>query len=77
MNSQDDDQQLPISEEELMENVKVTYDVFVQESLETTSHTIEWLNCTKQDPEFANFELNYFLTGTDTEGEASEFILLS
>ena len=48
MNSQDDDQQLPISEEELMENVKVTYDVFVQESLETTSHTIEWLNCTKQ-----------------------------
>jgi hypothetical protein len=43
-NKGDEDAVQPMTEEELMENIKVTYDVFVQHSLDTTSHTIEWIN---------------------------------
>lgn len=39
-----EEQVQPMTEEELMENIKVTYDVFVQHSLDTTSHTLEWIN---------------------------------
>lgn len=38
----------PIAEEDLMENARVTYDIFVQNSLEATSHTLEWLPYTHQ-----------------------------
>jgi len=37
-----------IAEEDVMENAKVTYDVFVQNSLDATSHTLEWLNLTHE-----------------------------
>jgi len=40
---QDDGEEEPIGEEDLMENARVTYDIFVQNSLEATSHTLEWL----------------------------------
>jgi hypothetical protein len=38
----------PIAEEDMMENARVTYDIFVQNSLEATSHSLEWLNYTHQ-----------------------------
>ena len=38
----------PIAEEDLMENARVTYDIFVQNTLEATSHTLEWLPKTIQ-----------------------------
>ncbi len=40
---QNEEEEEPIAEEDLMENARVTYDVFVQNSLEATSHTLEWL----------------------------------
>lgn len=46
--SQEGNEGEPIAEEEVMENIKATYDVFVQNSLEATSHTIEWLKNTHQ-----------------------------
>jgi len=39
----DDAEEEPIAEEDLMENARVTYDVFIQNSLDATSHTLEWL----------------------------------
>lgn len=32
-----------MAEEDLMANAKVTYEVFIQNNLESTSHTLEWL----------------------------------
>jgi hypothetical protein len=38
----------PIAEEDLMENARVTYEVFVQNNLDATSHSLQWLpNCTE------------------------------
>lgn len=45
---QDEPEDEPIAEEDIMENARVTYDVFVQNSLEATSHTLEWLPYTHQ-----------------------------
>ena len=45
---QDDLEEEPIAEEDLMENARVTYDIFVQNSLEATSHSLEWLPYTHQ-----------------------------
>lgn len=33
----------PIAEEDMMENARVTYEVFVQNNLESTSHSLQWL----------------------------------
>lgn len=44
---QNEEEEEPIAEEDLMENARVTYDVFVQNSLEATSHTLEWLPYTQ------------------------------
>ena len=38
----------PIAEEDVMENTRMTYDVFVQNSQDATSHTIEWLPYTHE-----------------------------
>ncbi len=45
---QDELEEEPIAEEDLMENARVTYDIFVQNSLEATSHSLEWLPYTHQ-----------------------------
>jgi len=37
-----------MAEEDLMANAKVTYEVFIQNNLECTSHTLEWLRYTNQ-----------------------------
>ena len=38
------DENEPIAEEEVMENIRVMYDIFIQNSLDQTSHSIEWLD---------------------------------
>ena len=37
-----------MAEEDLMANAKVTYEVFIQNNLESTSHTLEWLRYKNQ-----------------------------
>ncbi len=43
-----DQSEEPIAEEDMMENARLTYDIFVQNGLSETSHTIEWLPYTHQ-----------------------------
>ena len=50
-----------------MENVKQTYDMFVQNQLSATSHTLEWLPIGHQDPDNKKFDLQYFILGTHIE----------
>jgi hypothetical protein len=50
-----------------MENVKQTYDMFVQNQLPATSHTLEWLPIGHQDPDNKKFDLQYFILGTHIE----------
>lgn len=38
----------PMGEEDIMANAKVTYEVFVQNNLDATSHTLEWTKYTNQ-----------------------------
>ena len=33
-----------LNEEDMMENVKVSYDYFVQNQLPATSHSVQWLS---------------------------------
>jgi len=55
-----------------MENIGMTYDLFVQNELQHTSHSLEWLPISHQDPERKDFEFSYFLLGTHAaEGEES------
>lgn len=54
-----------------MDNAKYSYEVFIQNSLDATSHTLEWLpTFTKPDPNFSDFMTATFLMGThhDQEG---------
>ena len=37
-----------MAEEDLMANAKVTYEVFIKNNLESTSHTLEWLRYKNQ-----------------------------
>lgn len=39
----DEYQDEPMGEEDLMHKASIIFDVFVQNSLEATSHSIEWL----------------------------------
>jgi len=47
-----------------MENVRQTYDLFVQNQVKHTSHTLEWLPITHVDSDDTKFEFQYFLMGT-------------
>ena len=53
-----------LAEDEKMENVGHTYDVFIQNEIPHTSHSIEWLPISHPDPDNPTFEFNYFLLGT-------------
>ena len=53
-----------LHEDVKMENIGLTYDVFVQNELPHTSHSLEWLPISHADPQHAGFEFNYFLLGT-------------
>ena len=44
----DEEEGQAIAEEDVMENIKVMYDVFIQNNLDTTSHSIEWLEMTHE-----------------------------
>jgi hypothetical protein len=44
----DEEEGQAIAEEDVMENIKVMYDVFIQNNLDTTSHSIEWLKMTHE-----------------------------
>ena len=57
----------PLEEDEKMENVRLTYDFFIQNQLKYTSHTIEWLPQSHLDPSDSNFDVHYFLMGTHIE----------
>ena len=61
-----------MQEDEKMENVKQTYDLFVQNQLEHTSHTMEWLPISHKDPENDKFDMNYFILGTHVEREGEK-----
>ena len=56
-----------LQEDEKMENVKQTYDMFIQNQLSATSHTLEWLPIGHQDPVNTKFDLQYFILGTHIE----------
>lgn len=55
-----------------MDNVKVYYDIFVQNSLKSTSHSVQWLPHSEADPEFTQFNRKYFLLGTHNEPEQED-----
>ena len=45
-----------LAEDEKMENVYMTYKLFVQNQLKYTSHTVEWLPISKPDTENSKFD---------------------
>ena len=48
-----------------MENAKYTYDVFIDNGLDSTSHSLQWLPNWRHDSHhFAQFNVDYFLYGT-------------
>jgi hypothetical protein len=55
-----------------MENVRVYYDIFVQNTLKSTSHTVQWLPISESDPEYSQFNRKYFLLGTHNEAEEED-----
>ena len=59
-----------LDEDAKMENVRMTYDVFVQNDLKATGHSLEWLPVTVKDSDNHKFEFNYFLLGTHYDDEA-------
>ena len=50
-----------------MENVRATYDLFVQNQLKRTSHTLEWLDMSQPCKDNSMFNWEYFLLGTHRE----------
>ena len=59
-----------LAEDEKMENFKLIYDMFVQNQLRHTSHSLEWLP--RVEPAQPGFEYNYFLMGTHVEEDEQE-----
>ena len=50
-----------------MENIRLIYDLFIQNTLKQTSHTLEWLPIATTDEENSKFSFNYFLIGTHND----------
>ena len=73
---QDGQNEESLGEDEKMENIRMTYDLFVQNSFKYTSHSIEWLPISHTDPDNQKFDYQYFLFGTHiddrSEGENQE-----
>jgi hypothetical protein len=53
----------------MMENARVLYDVFIQNSLKSTSHSVQWLPYQLDDNDYPAFTKKYFLLGTHNEDE--------
>ncbi len=56
-----------LDDEAIMENARVVYDVFIQNQLMSTSHSVQWLPYQEQDPDFPAFTKKFFLLGTHAE----------
>jgi histone-binding protein RBBP4 len=50
--SQEEDEEI-LDEEAQMENVRVYYDIFLQNTLKSTSHSVQWLPISESDPEYS------------------------
>ena len=48
-NENEEDEQ-PLEQEDLMENAKLTYEIFIQNSLRCTTHSIQWLPARRDEP---------------------------
>lgn len=55
-----------------MENVQLTYDLFVQNQLKYTSHSLEWLPISHEDPDNQQFDYQYYILGTHIEREEDD-----
>lgn len=55
-----------------MENARATYDLYIQNSLTKTSHTLEWLNLSHPDTDHSEFDWQYFLIGTHADEESGQ-----
>jgi hypothetical protein len=55
-----------------MENVKMTYDLFIQNALAATSHTVQWLSIRTEDKTYPVFNEDYFLVGTHFSEESPQ-----
>lgn len=53
-NSQEENEEL--MEEDIMENAKISYDVFISNTLMSTSHSVQWLPYQLDDPEYPAFK---------------------
>lgn len=53
----------------MMENARVAYDVFIQNSLKSTSHSVQWLPYKLDDNDYPAFTKKYFLLGTHNEDD--------
>ncbi|CDW78759.1 histone-binding protein rbbp4-like [Stylonychia lemnae] len=63
-NEEGDGVEEELDEETLMQNCKITYDVFIKNNLECTSHSLQWLPTRSQDPDNSQFYVQNFLIGT-------------
>ena len=64
-----DEEEEELEEDVKMENVRATYDLFIQNQLRYTSHTLEWLPIGHTDPDNSKFDYQYFLLGTHHDAE--------
>ena len=62
--SQEDGNAEPLDEEQVMENARVTCDIFIHNLLSQTSHTVQWLPYEEEDAEYSAFTKKFFLLGT-------------
>ena len=59
-----------LNDEDLLENAKVVHDVFIQNHLMSTSHSVQWLPYQEADADYPAFTRKYFLLGTHQEAES-------
>jgi hypothetical protein len=62
-------QEEELDEKTLMENVALVYDVFIKNTMEAVSHSLEWLPVTTPCADTPGFNYNYFLIGTHFSDE--------
>jgi len=59
-----------LDEEGVLDNAYMVHDVFIQNSLTATSHSVQWLPYQEQDPDYPAFTKKYFLLGTHPNEES-------
>ncbi len=70
----EEEQDEDLDMEQLMENTKVTHDCFIQNSLKSTSHTVQWLPYKEEDQTYKEFNKEFILYGTHyTEDDGEMF----